>query len=650
MAFACVTLPLPSQASDADIFDFFREEARVITAARQPQARHEAPATVHVVTRHQIEAFGSHFLWDALRGVPGVDVASARTAHGAVSIRGLNKLQNSRMLVLVDGRRALDAHVESPDWEALPIPTDEIERLEIVEGPASALYGANAINGVVNIITSTPAQLNGGRVRTAVGDRGTKSGSFVQGRAGERFEYKLSGEWRGVNRFEDADRSASESRKGHAKVGYLMGAGRSASLELGGSWHETDISSGGLGRTTEEGRRQFARADYLDASGGQATLSWTGGNSMLTEFATNPQSDIDFDTFSGTAQKAVAISPRFGLVSGVEYRRDVVDSDIATATHHLWSAFSQGHWHLAAKTDVWVSGRIDRHPHTGTELSPRMSILYELAATQVLRASAGTSYRNPSLLDNHVDLSGSLDLSQLGLQMALLGDLRTLDFQVVGSRALKPERMRFAELAHAGRFRERLRTHLAAFHYRLDDLYAVSEPEVALADSATVTALISFTNMGQTRGTGLEFGVTCEAAPSLHLLANHSYQKLTGTIDSQAADSGTPHHKTTAGLAYEKGRFLLDAMVHRVGETRWNRNAVITTGPAFAEVGAYTLVNLRAGYALSGALQGWQVELHVFDLFDDRHHEILPAENELVRAQSGEIIRSRRSFRLTYAF
>lgn len=156
----------PSQATEPDAFDFFREEARVITAARQPHARHEAPATVHVVSRRQLDAFGSYALWDALRAVPGVDVASARTAHPAVSLRGLNKLTNSRTLILVDGRRVLDAHTESADWEALPIPTDEIERIEIVEGPAATLEAGAAWHDTD--FASNPAGI-GSRIPTTCG-------------------------------------------------------------------------------------------------------------------------------------------------------------------------------------------------------------------------------------------------------------------------------------------------------------------------------------------------------------------------------------------------------------------------------------------------------------------------------------------------
>ena len=112
-----------------------------------------------------------------------------------------------------------------------------------------------------------------------------------------------------------------------------------------------------------------------------------------------------------------------------------------------------------------------------------MSVLYTLEPMQVLRVSSGTSYRNPSLLDNHVDIRGSIDITQFGLQAAVLGDLSKLDLRVHGNTTLEPERMRFVEFAHSGRFVKRLQTHIAAFHYRLDDVYAASELQVALADS-----------------------------------------------------------------------------------------------------------------------------------------------------------------------
>ena len=187
-------------------------------------------------------------------------------------------------------------------------------------------------------------------------------------------------------------------------------------------------------------------------------------------------------------------------------------------------------------------------------------------------------YRNPSILDNHADVRGSVPMGDLFLESGLLADLQRVDFRLLGSTALEPERMRFVELAHAGRFRDRLRTHFAVFHYRLDNVFAAAEPEWTLRDSVA-TLQVSNRNVGQTRGRGLEFGARLDVAPSLHLFGHHSYQKLTGMLDTQATGGGTPHHKTTVGFAFDRDRFLLDAAGHRVGPTNWNRNQLIGVGP-----------------------------------------------------------------------
>jgi outer membrane receptor protein involved in Fe transport len=85
-----------------------------------------------------------------------VDVFTTRAADGIVRIRGLAKANTNRTLILLNGRWILDGFIESLNWESLPITLEEVDRIEVVGGPAAALYGSNAISGVINIITLTP--------------------------------------------------------------------------------------------------------------------------------------------------------------------------------------------------------------------------------------------------------------------------------------------------------------------------------------------------------------------------------------------------------------------------------------------------------------------------------------------------------------
>ena len=164
----------PIWAQQDDIFDFFEAEAeaiRLVTASRLPQSARWTPATVYVVTAEDIEASGARTFWDALRGVPGVDVMATRTFYGEVSIRGLNRALGTRTLVLLDGRTVLNGPFDATFWEGLPVGLGEVDRIEVVEGPASALYGANAVNGVVNIITKAAEASGGGKATYGLGER-----------------------------------------------------------------------------------------------------------------------------------------------------------------------------------------------------------------------------------------------------------------------------------------------------------------------------------------------------------------------------------------------------------------------------------------------------------------------------------------------
>ncbi len=178
--------------SGEEVFDFFAEEARVTTASRQPTTLQDAPATMHVVTAQDIQDAGAQTIWDALRMVPGVDVMIVQTFQGEVGIRGMNKALNNRVLVLLDNKPILSGYFERVNWEYLPVGLAEIDRIEVVLGPVSALYGPNAISGVINVITKTPEQISHGVVQVMAGDYRTLLGNAVFGMQSENLSGKMS--------------------------------------------------------------------------------------------------------------------------------------------------------------------------------------------------------------------------------------------------------------------------------------------------------------------------------------------------------------------------------------------------------------------------------------------------------------------------
>jgi outer membrane cobalamin receptor len=250
----------PVFAAD-DLFEFYQQEATVQTGSHQPQRPGETPATVYVVTAQEIKDSGARTIWDALRTVPGVDVIAARTGQGEVSIRGLDRPNVNRTLILLDGKTVLNGYYDYLTWESLPITLGEIDRIEVLEGPASAVYGANAISGVINIITKTPQQLSGGALQYTAGERSTQEGTLMAGKQSDHWGYKVGGGWDSTNRFEDASKLAAQSGKFNALVRY-QGPEKSFWSASGGVTNfEAQSATDGSGTVIDKGLQSFARLD-----------------------------------------------------------------------------------------------------------------------------------------------------------------------------------------------------------------------------------------------------------------------------------------------------------------------------------------------------------------------------------------------------
>jgi len=143
----------------------------VYGASKRPERITEAPAAVSVLTPKDIQLTASHGqLPRLLEAEPGVDVVQSGIQDFNINTRGFNSSLNRRLLVLMDGRDMAIAFLGAQEWNGLPIPLDDIGRLELVRGPGSALYGPNAFNGVINVSTPAPKEVLGTKVSYSAGE------------------------------------------------------------------------------------------------------------------------------------------------------------------------------------------------------------------------------------------------------------------------------------------------------------------------------------------------------------------------------------------------------------------------------------------------------------------------------------------------
>src|SRR5581483_1066749 len=180
----------------------------VVTASRREEQLLNAPATMTVLTEDVLATAPGQSVTDLLRLVPGLNTIQTSARDVNVTSRGATSTLSDSMLVLVDGRSIYQDFFGSVLWDFLPVDTTEIKQIEVIRGPASAVWGANAMTGVVNVVSKTPREMQGTTVSIRFGqfDRSPPDGAFDGGglfsisathaeATNERFAYKVSGGW-----------------------------------------------------------------------------------------------------------------------------------------------------------------------------------------------------------------------------------------------------------------------------------------------------------------------------------------------------------------------------------------------------------------------------------------------------------------------
>jgi iron complex outermembrane receptor protein len=171
-------------------------DVTVTSVARKEQGLLEAPAAVYVLSGEEIRRSAATSIPEALRYVPGVQVAQIDANKWAVSVRGFNGRFSNKLLVLIDGRIVYTPLYSGVFWDAQDMDMDDIDRIEVIRGPGATLWGANAVNGVINIITKSTSETVGGRLHALAGNEERALVSLrYGGQAGKNGDYRVFGKW-----------------------------------------------------------------------------------------------------------------------------------------------------------------------------------------------------------------------------------------------------------------------------------------------------------------------------------------------------------------------------------------------------------------------------------------------------------------------
>ena len=584
-------------------------EQTVTTVSKKAQKVSDVPSAVTIITEEDIRASGAASLADLLRSVPGVDVMEANKSAANVAIRGFNSTYANKLLVMVDGRSIYQDVYGNVYWNTNPLLLSRIKRIEIVRGPGSALYGANAFSGVINILTKTPMELEKepakNSVRSLIGEQGSTLSELV-------------------------------TTGGKAKDwAYTLGAGYNRSDGFGGRQPGQALDSSTVPILTADIQKRLKRGSLLLSAGNaESTADYSQGvifkdaawhtsyvsltynedrvkNPILARIYGNfiGQSDPgvrieSFQNYDFEVQQSRNLSRQHSLVYGSSYRlvrANTFATGTQTHTEELFAFYAQDDFHLAKQTHLFAGIRLDDHSVFGWNFTPRLSLVHHLPQKQSLRLSYGTAFRNPSVIDTYLNYKYSLAPGVNGT--------------VVGNPDLKPEKVTSYELGYR---KEISGGHLGLnlFYNQVTDLI-LSVP-TAFAPSPPfppgIALASSYANGQNATALGMEFESEFRIAKGVQGLFNYSYQDVEGSNGERVDLS--PQHKFNLGVQANLSRHI-DAYLgmHFVG------SSVLHDAGALLSIAPYARVDARLGYRFGTASRPWSISAVAINLFDDKHLE-----------------------------
>jgi iron complex outermembrane receptor protein len=465
----------------------------------------------------------------------------------------------------------------------IPVALEDIKRIEIIRGPGSAIYGANAYSGVINIITKSIEESEGTFVKAAGGEGNTLNSSLVHAGTRDEFGYKLSLNWKKADEW-SGNETGLESFDGSVMADYALSDMSRLSVSAG----RADSSKGktmtkiGLFER-DDGTIDYVKLNY-DASALNVQCFWNGLDVKTVYMETDYP--ISTDTYDLDIHRSLPFSSRNTVTCGCSYRHNRIESALVEEnyTQDLWAVYLDSEIRPAEKLILNLGARYDHHSLAGEEVSPRASLIYTPVKKHIFRLTYGTAFKNPHFIQSYLYIPTAF---------------------AHGNEELDPEKLTAYEFGYQTFIGEKVKTTLNLFLNEYEDFILFTDY------STTQIPYYTYRNIGKAKGVGGELSFDFLFTSEISGIFNYSYQELTNKDTDERVESA-PEHKLTAGLRAKMGNgYSASLTAHYVDETFWEE---VGEG-----VNSYTLVNARVAREFLD--EKMEIALSIYNLLDDKHRE-----------------------------
>jgi outer membrane receptor protein involved in Fe transport len=631
------------------------EETVVVSASRTEEKLINAPATMTVIGPQMIENAPSQNFAELLRSVPGLNVSQVSARDINVTSRGATSTLATGQLALIDGRSIYQDFFGFVMWDFLPVNLDEIKQVEVIRGPASAVWGANALYGVVNVITKSPREMQGtsavmgvggfGRSTSGVPDQSAGSIFYINGThaqaVNDRWAFKLSGGGYtqdplprpsgtipctipevctvARNPYPPYQNTGTAQPKFDGRVDYDAPGGAKVTVSGGVAGTEGIMHTGIGPFDIDSGSVMgYAKADYTKQG-----LRFAFFTNLLSGNATNlltvsPQgTPITFDfstrTIDFEASNVHTFKARHVVTYGGNFRYNGFDLSLAPDADNRTEggAYVQDEMFLTNHFRLVGGIRLDRFDYLDNVVfSPRVTFMVKPRENHTFRISYNRAYRSPSVINNFLDVTVAepIDLSPFAVfNPALAGKIYPLPVRSVGNPDLKETSVDAYELGYTGIVRNAVIS--AAFYVNrtTDDIlftqsgsYSPTNPPPGWPLPPATIALIpgglpstfTYLNFGRTTQKGFELGATAPITRDVNAFANYSYQSRPDVNFDLSEVNLPPTNRFNVGFNLSRSIWMADMSISYSGTAFWQD---VLDARYHGTTDAYTLINAGFG-------------------------------------------------------
>lgn len=584
-----------------------------------PQRVSDVPGTMEIITADDIRRSGAHDIPSILRNVIGVDVLQWSNDYADVSVRGYNQAGSARLLVLVDGRQVYADFYNYTPWSTLPVELNAIQQIEVVKGPASALFGFNAVGGVVNIVTKDPLDSRANAISLKVGTQGLVEGSAVAA-------YKVNN--RAGFRIELGGRTNDDfSTPGNVLVTYARQGDKRGSANLAGVFKLTDHVQASLEATrtmadepqlvspgiaayvqfdTKSLKGQIVADTALGLIRGTAYTNWYDGLYTASTGTITGSTSINNRSIVGQVEDIFKVGARHTFRASIEYRRNTVNTFSLQGARVFYGVLSGGamwEWKVKPSFSLTNAFRIDHlmlgregpvpsmYPFTNadwdrtlTEESFNSGAVWRATELDTLRFTIGRGVQLPSLRDFGAAVEGN---ARFGRRTGVptLAPTTITNYEIAWDRKLPAINAQF-------------RT--SVYHQRTDDITSYINGSI-LGGGTTYSTPAS---IGHSGANGVELSMNGTIGEAWRWGLGYAAErikddfnplfKVDGTVEFQHT---TPVHVVTANLGWTRGHWEVDSFLKY--ESKFYGLTFIATGIGLVPVDDYASIDGRVGYKIT---------------------------------------------------